>query len=81
MDIPLDRIEIRVSAENNDARFLGIETTDPNVPFNIQAHIRVQSADATPDQLATLHRYASDRCPLTQLIRTANPVTLVVEDP
>lgn len=80
MDIPLDRIEVRVSAENNDARFLGIETTDPNVPFNIQAHIRVQSADATPDQLATLHRYASERCPLTQLIRTANPVTLVVEE-
>ncbi len=78
LEIPVDRIEVRVTALNNDARFLGIETSDPRLPWEITAYVTIDAPEATPDQHAALHRYAHERCPLTNLIRTANAVTLVV---
>jgi uncharacterized OsmC-like protein len=77
LGVPVDRVVVRVSAENNDARFLGIETPDPAVPFNLTAYVTLDASDASADAVAALHRYASERCPLSNLIRTANPVTIV----
>lgn len=79
LGVPLDRVEVRVSAENNDARFLGIETTDPALPYNVEARISIEANNATPAQLDTLHKYASERCPMTNLIRGSTPVTVIVE--
>ena len=79
LGIPLDRVEVRVSARNNDAGFLGLESTDPVLPHKMRANVRLESADATQEQIATLHRFAAERCPLTQLIRTPNELTIVVE--
>jgi uncharacterized OsmC-like protein len=76
LDIPVDRVSVRVSAANNDARFLEIATTDPAVPFEITVDVDLEAPDARPVQTATLHRYASERCPLTNLIRTPNSVTI-----
>lgn len=76
--IPLDRIEVRVAAENNDARFGGIATEDPATPFNITADVKLEAPEASPEQVAELHRYASANCPLTNLIRTGAPVTVRV---
>lgn len=80
MGIPLDRIEVRVLALNNDARFAGIETADPPLPWDLTAHVSLQAPDATGEQLDTLHRYASERCPLTNLIRNGAAVRVVIED-
>ncbi len=77
MDIAVDRVQVRVSAANNDAAFLGIATADPPLPFAITAHIDVAAPDASPEELARLHRYAGENCPLTRLLRTPNPVTIV----
>lgn len=79
MEIPVDRIEVRVSARNNDAAFMDITSDDPRVPWDITARVSLAAPDATARQVAALHAYARERCPLTQLIRTANPVTIVVE--
>lgn len=76
--VPLDRIEVRVTAENNDARFGGLETEDPATPFNLHAVVTLEAPDATQEQLAELHRYASANCPLTNLIRKGAPVTVTV---
>jgi uncharacterized OsmC-like protein len=76
LGIPVERIEVRVTAENNDARFVGIGTEDPPVPFNVEANVSVVAPDASPAEVAALHAYA-ERCPLTNLIRTANPVTVI----
>ena len=70
LGIPVQRIEVRVTAENNDARFVGIETADPPVPFNIEASVSLAAPDASPADVEALHAYA-ERCPLTNLIRTA----------
>lgn len=79
LDIPVDRIQVDVSALNNDARFGGIETTDPPVPWNIAATVRLEAPAASIDQVVSLHAYASERCPLTNLIRKGAQVTLRVE--
>ena len=78
MGIPLERIEVRVSAENNDARFGGLETDDPATPFNLQAKVTLDAPDVPSERLAELHRYASANCPLTNLIRGGAPVTVTV---
>lgn len=75
LGVPVDRIEVRVTAENNDARFGGLETSDPPVPFNITANVSLDAAGATAAQLSELHAYAT-RCPLTTLIRSGAPVTV-----
>ena len=81
LDIPLDRVQVRVSADNNDAAFLDIATDDPPLPFGITAHVTVDAPAIQPEQLATLHAYAAERCPLTRLIRTPNPVTIMTDRP
>ena len=79
MVIPLDRIEVRVSARNNDARFVGVDTTDPALPWDITAHVRLEAEGVPAEDLDRLHEFARERCPLTQLIRTPSDVTIVVE--
>jgi uncharacterized OsmC-like protein len=79
MSIPVDRIQVRVTANNNDARFLDIPTEDPALPWDLTAHVTVDAPAATADQLAALHRYASERCPLTNLIRNGAPVEVRLE--
>jgi len=76
--VPLDRIEVRVSAENNDCRFGGLETSDPAVPFNLVAHVRLEAPEATVEQTSELHAWASANCPLTNLIRSGAPVAVTV---
>lgn len=79
LDIPLDRIEVRVSANNNDARFVAVDTTDPALPWNITAHVRLEAEGVPASDIERLHAFARERCPLTQLIRVPNEVTIVVE--
>lgn len=79
MGITLDRVEVKVTAENNDARFLGIETSDPDLPFHIRAEVRIEAAGLPAAERARLHRYA-ERCPLTKLVRNSNVVTVTTVD-
>ena len=77
--IPIDRVEVSVTSANNDAHLLEIASDDPPVPFNLQARILLDANVATPEQLATLHAYAAERCPLSNLIREPNTITLLTE--
>jgi uncharacterized OsmC-like protein len=66
--VSLDAVEVRVDADNNDARFLELKTADPDVPFNIRATVRIESP-AAEEELADLDRYVDASCPLTKLVR------------
>ena len=77
LGVPIERIEVTVTAENNDARFLGIATEEPAVPFNIVATVSLEPGSASAAQVAELHDYAR-RCPLTNLVRMPNEVRVVV---
>jgi organic hydroperoxide reductase OsmC/OhrA len=78
MGVPLERIEVRVTAENNDARFGGLETEDPATPFNLHADVRLDAPSVPQAKLDELHAYASRSCPLTNLIRGGAPVNVSV---
>lgn len=75
--IPVDRVSVRVTAANNDAAFLDISQTDPRLPWDITARVDLSAPDATPAQRDQLHAYAHERCPLTNLVRTANEVKIL----
>jgi organic hydroperoxide reductase OsmC/OhrA len=77
LEIPVDHVQVRVSADNNDAAFLDIATDDPPLPFNIAARVELEAPDATDEQTARLHEYAAANCPLTRLIRTPNDVRII----
>lgn len=73
--IALDSVNVRFEAENNDARLLGLETSDPAVPFDIRAFVRVESPAPTAD-VAALHDYVEQSCPLTRIIREPQRVEI-----
>lgn len=79
LDIPLDRVEVRVSAQNNDAGLLGIECDDPPVPWNIQARVSVKTDGVATGELHRLHAFVAERCPLTRLIRSENTLQIIVD--
>ena len=75
--LSLDSVNVRLQAENNDAALLGLATSDPPLPFNIRAFVRVES-NAPAADIAALHEYVEAACPLTKIIREPNPVTVSV---
>jgi uncharacterized OsmC-like protein len=77
MEIPLDRVAVRVTALNNDARYFGVEADDPHVPWGIAVELTLEGADADPDALERLRGYVDANCPMLQLVRTENPIALV----
>lgn len=77
--VPVERVEVKVSAQNNDAHLLDIASDDPALPWDITARVTLDAPDATAEQVAMLHEYARERCPLTNLVRTQNDVTIVVD--
>jgi uncharacterized OsmC-like protein len=79
LGIPLDNVHVRFEAENNDAAFLGLETTDPPYPTGIRGSVRIGSP-AQPEELAVLHEFAAASCPLTKLVREPIPVTISIAD-
>ena len=79
LGVPLDNVHVRFEAENNDAGFLGLETSDPPYPTGIRGTVRLASP-ALENDLAALHEYAAASCPLTKLVREPVPVTITVAD-
>ena len=77
--VPLERVEVTVTSENNDAHLLDIPQEDPRVPFNLKAKVTVEAPDATAGQLSELHAYAEQTCPLSNLIRHPNQLTVVTD--
>ncbi|MFB7948846.1 OsmC family protein [Kitasatospora phosalacinea] len=74
-DVPLDRAEVRVSARNNDARFFGVPTDAPAVPYDLTATVDLRG-DVPAQTLAALLAAADARCPMLQLVRSQHAVTL-----
>ncbi|ODT95472.1 MAG: hypothetical protein ABS81_31680 [Pseudonocardia sp. SCN 72-86] len=79
--VPLDRVDVEVTASNNDARFYGVATDDPPTPFGFRATVRLTAPDATAEQVAGLHAYADESCPVMNVLRNPVEIELVVAPP
>ncbi len=75
--VPLDRVEVRVTARNNDARFFAVPTDAPPTPYNLAATVHLSSEAATPATLAALLADADARCPILRMIRSEHSVTVL----
>ncbi|MER5862977.1 OsmC family protein [Kitasatospora sp. NPDC002040] len=73
--VPLDRVQVRVTARNNDARFFGVATDAPAVPHELTAVVELDSA-AGSEELAALLAEADRRCPMLQLVRSQHTVVV-----
>ncbi|BAJ32742.1 MULTISPECIES: OsmC family protein [Kitasatospora] len=74
-DVPLDRVEVRVRARNNDARFFGVPTDAPAVPYDLTADVELR-ADVPEEVLAGLLAAADERCPMLRMVRAEHAVVL-----
>lgn len=77
-DVPLDRVEVRVRARNNDARFFDVPTDAPAVPYDLTAAVDLSSTGAGEAELAELLAEADSRCPMLRLIRSRHTVDVQV---
>ncbi|MFB6893564.1 OsmC family protein [Kitasatospora sp. NPDC056327] len=77
--VALDRVEVRVRARNNDARFFGVPTDAPAVPYDLTAEVELGGA-AGPQVLAELLATADARCPMLRLVRTGHTVAVRLAD-
>lgn len=74
--ISLDRVEVRVTADNNDARFFGIDTNTPPPPHNIRIHVDLESSTLSEQARADFILEAEATCPIVQALRLPTDVTV-----
>lgn len=74
--IALDRVQVNVTARNNDARFFGIESDRPITPYAITAEVEILSADLSEAELAQFVADGQAACPIVALIRAPNEVSV-----
>jgi uncharacterized OsmC-like protein len=74
--VPLDSVQVRVEAQNNDAALLGLATSDPATPFGLKAYVRVESG-APQEVVDALHEFVETSCPLTRFLREPQEVVVV----
>ncbi|HOB06345.1 MAG TPA: OsmC family protein [Propionibacteriaceae bacterium] len=72
--VPLDRVEVRVTAANNDANFFGVESDRGWVPYGIAATVTAESMAAEPGVVDELVTRAGNTCPVLQMLRRGTPI-------
>ena len=77
MGLAIERIEVRVTALNNDARFVDIATEDPGLPWAMTAHVSIERGNASSKDVLKLHDYVEANCPLTAFVRGAQELRIV----
>ncbi|WP_329494263.1 OsmC family protein [Kitasatospora herbaricolor] len=78
--LPLDRVEVAVTARNNDARFFEVPTDAPPVPYDLTATVDLRgplSAEAAAALLTT----ADERCPMLRMVRSEHALTVRAASP
>jgi uncharacterized OsmC-like protein len=75
LGIPVRSTEIEVEASLDPAKFAGTDRSVRAGYQSIKVNIKVD-ADATPDQLAKLREEVEARCPVSDNITNATPVSI-----
>ncbi|GGZ65489.1 OsmC family protein [Streptomyces subrutilus] len=73
---PLDRVEVRVRARNNDARFFDVPTEAPPVPYDLTASVLL-TGPVSAERRTALLAAADERCPMLRLVRSRHAVALL----
>ncbi|MER5869774.1 OsmC family protein [Streptomyces sp. NPDC002044] len=73
--IALDRVEVRVRARNNDARFFEVASEAPAVPYDLTAAVLL-TGPLSAGQSAALLAAADERCPMLRMVRSRHGIEL-----
>lgn len=76
--VPLDRVQVRVTASNNDANFFGLESDRGWAPSGITITVDVDSRGASREDLESLVTQAGQTCPVLQLLHSGTPIDVSV---
>lgn len=74
--LPLERVEVTVTALNNDARFFGVDSDEPFVPYDITATVDILAPLLDGSQIEAFIEEGQRVCPIVHLLRTPNTVTV-----
>jgi uncharacterized OsmC-like protein len=77
LDVPIDRVEVRVTGQNNDAALLGLESSDPDRPWGLTATVSLLAEGVPEADVAALHAFVAANCPLTKLVRSPNDLAIL----
>lgn len=75
-DLPLNRVEVRVRADNNDARFFGVECDAPAPPHNIRISVDLDAPTLSNEEREAFIREAEATCPVVYALRNPTEITL-----
>jgi uncharacterized OsmC-like protein len=78
LDIAIERLEVSVDSESDDLGILGIDPSVPAGPLNVRVAVTLEAAGFAAPELRDLVAWAVDHCPVTDAIRRAVPLEVVV---
>jgi len=76
-DLPLDRVEVRVQANNNDAGFFGVSSDRPTQPHDIRIHVELEAPTLSAEERRAFIAEAEATCPVVKALREPQSLTLV----
>lgn len=75
-DLPLDRVEVRVRANNNDAGFFGVASDRPPQPHDITITVDLAASTLSDAERAAFIAEGEDTCPVVRALREPQTISL-----
>ncbi len=72
----LERVDVRVQANNNDAGFFHVASDRPTTPHNIQVTVDLEAPTMSLDERNAFIIEAQNTCPVLIVLRTPTEITL-----
>jgi len=77
--IELTTLEVTVTSEADDHGFLGMDDSVPAGPLSAHVHVKIAAEGVTPEKLHEIVDWAESHSPVSDAVRRAVPMTVVVE--
>lgn len=80
-ELSLEKVSVRVTAENNDAHFFDVPSDVPIVPHELTAHVSIESQSLNAAEIDAFIHEGEQRCPIASLIRNPNTIHVLRTGP
>ncbi len=78
IELPADGLEITVDSESDDRGILGIDDSTPAGPLSVRVAVTAGARGFDREAVEGLVRWAVDHCPVSDAVRRAVPIEIVV---
>ncbi len=77
--VELSRLEVAVDSESDDRGILGMDASIPAGPLSSRIRIDIAAEGAAPDLLRTIAQEGTNRCPVSDALGRAVPITTEIK--